>query len=131
LIAKSPLIGHGFGQEIRLFKEEYGRGMSQNAFLSVLVEGGLLGLLLFTWPLAYLGRSLWKSAHGRFYDTRAVLCLGFLLAMLALSTTQSALYWHKSQTLILTLILVYIGINERPSSPVVVTEKTNAQIRAG
>ena len=73
LIARSPLIGHGFGQEIRLYKAEFGSGMAHNAFLSVCVEGGLMGLLLFTWPLSYLGHRLWKLAHGRFYDTRAVL----------------------------------------------------------
>jgi hypothetical protein len=130
LIAKSPLIGHGFGQEVRLFKAQYGRGMSQNAFLSVCVEGGLVGLLLFILPLSYLGRRLWKLAHGRFYDTRAVLCLGFLLAILVLSITQSILYWHKSQTLILSLMLVYIGISERALSHVVKTETPDAKIRA-
>ena len=95
LIARSPLIGHGFGQEVRVYKAEFGKGMAHNAFLSVCVEGGLLGLLLFTWPLLYLGRRLWKFAHGIFYETRAVLCFGFLLGILVLSITHSALYWHN------------------------------------
>ena len=128
LINKSPLIGHGFGQEIRLYKAEFGGGMAQNAFLSVCVEGGLVGLLLFTWPLAHLGRRFWRLTHGRFYDTRAVLCFGFLLGILVLSITHSALYWHKSQTLILSLMLVYIGTNERSQSPAAITETTDAKI---
>lgn len=125
LIARSPLIGHGFGQEIRLYKAEFGGGMAQNAFLSVCVDGGLVGLLLFTWPLAHLGRRLWRLTHGRFYDTRAVICFGFLLGILVLSITQSALYWHKSQTLILSLMVVYIGANDRSLSPIVSAEKTD------
>ena len=113
LIAKSPLIGHGFGQEIRLYKAEFGGGMAQNAFLSVCVEGGLVGLLLFTWPLAHLGCCLWKFSHGRFYDTRAVLCFGFLLGILVLNLSQSALYWHKSQMIIMSLMVVYLGEVEK------------------
>jgi len=113
LTARSPLIGHGFGQEISVYKAEFGKGTAQNAFLSVCVEGGLIGVLLFTWPLAHLGRRLWRLAHGRFYDTRAVLCLGFLLGMLVLSITNSALYWHKSQVIILSLIVVYLGEVQR------------------
>jgi len=123
LAADSPLYGYGFGQEGRLFNTILGeKRMAHNAFLSVLVEGGLVGLLMFTWPLAHLGRRLWRFAHGRFYDTRAVLCLGFLLGILVLSITQSALYWHKSQTLILSLMLVYIGTVERSPSPVAITD---------
>ncbi|MHC4109880.1 MAG: O-antigen ligase family protein [Planctomycetota bacterium] len=128
LIARSPLIGHGFGQEIRLYKTEFGGGMAHNAFLSVCIEGGLVGLLLFTWPLAYLGRSFWRLTHGRFYDTRAVLCFGFLLGIIVLNLSQSALYWHKSQTLILSLMLVYIGTNERSQSTVAIAETTDAKI---
>lgn len=113
LIARSPLIGHGFGQEIRLYKAEFGGGMAHNAFLSVCVEGGLMGLLLFIWPLGHLGCCLWKFSHGRFYDTRAVLCFGFLLGILVLSITQSALYWHKSQMIIMSLMVVYLGKVEK------------------
>jgi O-antigen ligase len=109
LIARSPLIGHGFGQEIRLYKAEFGGGMAHNAFLSVCIEGGLVGLLLFTWPLAHIGRSFWRLTHGRFYDRRAVLCFGFLLGILVLNLSQSALYWHKSQMVILSLMVVYLG----------------------
>jgi hypothetical protein len=129
LIARSPLIGHGFGQEVPLYKAEFGGGISQNAFLSVCVEGGLVGLLLFTWPLAHLGRRLWRLTHGRFYDTRAVICFGFLLGILVLSITHSALYWHKSQTLILSLMLVYIGTGERSLLSVIRTETTDAKMR--
>lgn len=114
LIARSPLIGHGFGQEVRLFGMRLSTGgMAHNAFLSVFVEGGLLGLLLFVLPLGYLVYRLWRFAHGRFYDTRAVFCFAFLLGISVLSLSQSALYWHKSQTLMLSLMVVYLGKVER------------------
>ena len=114
LIANSPLIGHGFGQEVRLFGMRLSTGgMAHNVFLSVFVEGGLLGLLLFIWPLGYLGCRLWRFAHGRFYDTRAVICFAFLLGILVSNLSQSALYWHKSQMLILSLMVVYLGKVEK------------------
>jgi len=114
LIAKAPFLGHGFGQETLLYKAEFGKGSAQNAFLSVAVEGGAIGLLLFTWPLVYLGHRLWRSGRGGLYDTRAVLCLSFLLGILVLSMTNSALYWHKSQTLILSSMVVCLREVERP-----------------
>lgn len=115
LSADSPIFGYGFSQENSAFnKTRLGRGrMAHNAFLSVLVEGGLVGLLLFTWPLAHLVRRLWRLAHGRFYDTRAVLCFGFLLGILVLNLSQSALYWHKSQMIIMSLMVVYLGEVEK------------------
>jgi len=114
LAVDSPLYGSGFGQEGRMFNTILGKKrMAHNAFLSVLVEGGLLGLLLFIWPLGHLGCRLWRFAHGRFYDTRAVICFAFLLGILVLSLSQSALYWHKSQMLILSLMVVYLGEVEK------------------
>lgn len=114
LIANSPLIGHGFGQEVRLFSIRLSTGgMAHNAFLSVFVEGGLLGLLLFIWPLGYLACRLWTFAHGKCYDTRAVVCFGFLLGIGVANLSQSTLYWHKSQTLMLSLMVVYLGRVER------------------
>jgi len=114
LAVDSPLYGSGFGQEGRMFNTILGKKrMAHNAFLSVLVEGGLLGLLLFIWPLGYLGCRLWRFTHGKFYDTRAVICFAFLLGILVLSLSQSALYWHKSQMLILSLMVVYLGEVEK------------------
>lgn len=106
-IAKSPLIGHGFGQEMRLGIDAH------NAFLSVLVEGGLIGVLLFIWPLGYLGYRFWKFTRGKFYDTRAVICFGFLLGILVASLSQSALYWQKSEMITLSLMVVYLGRVEK------------------
>lgn len=125
LTAQSPIWGYGFGQELSLFKTVFGGGSSQNTFLSVCVEGGILGLLLFAWPLVYMGRHLWKFSHGRFYDIQAVICFAFLIGFLVLGMTQSTLYWHKSQMLLLSLILVYIGRVEK-RFPVIRPEITDA-----
>lgn len=124
LATDSPLYGYGFGQEIRSFEARIGRGMAHNAFLSVLVEGGFIGLFLFMWPIEYLVRRLWTFAHGSLYDIRAVICLSFLFAIIIQSLSQSALYWHKSPMLMLSLLSVYIGRIER-SVPVVIAEKTD------
>jgi len=114
LIAASPIVGYGFGQEVRLFSMRLTTGgMAHNAFLSVLVEVGLLGLLLFILPLGYLVYRFWRYTHGRFYDTRAVICFGFLLGILVLSLSYSALYWQKSQMIILSLMVVYLGKVEK------------------
>jgi len=113
LAADSPLYGHGFGQEIRSFQTRIGRGMAHNAFLSVFVEGGLIGLFLFIWPLEYLARRLWTFAHGSLYDMRAVIGLSFLFGIIIQSLSQSALYWHKPPMLMLSLLSVYIGRIER------------------
>ncbi len=113
LIIKSPIIGYGFGQELNIFSKELGRGMAHNAFLSVFIEGGLLGLLLFIWPLGYISSCLWKFAHGKFYNIRAVICFGFLLGIIITNTTYSALYWQKSQMFILSIMVIYLGIVEQ------------------
>jgi O-antigen ligase len=116
LATDSPLYGYGFGQEIRSFEARIGRGMAHNAFLSVLVEGGLIGLFLFMWPLKYLARRLWTFAHGSLYDMRAVIGLSFLFGIIIQSLSQSALYWHKPPMLMLSLLSVYIGRIERSVS---------------
>jgi O-antigen ligase len=129
LAADSPLYGYGFGQEGRLFNTILGeKRMAHNAFLSVLVEGGLIGLLLFMWPLEYLARRFWAIAHGRLYDIRAVLSLSFLLGAIVLSLSQSALYWYKASMLMLSLLSVYLGRIERSLSSVTITENTDAQV---
>jgi len=116
LATDSPLYGYGFGQEIRSFETRIGGGMAHNAFLSVLVEGGLIGLFLFMWPVKYLARRLWTFAHGSLYDMRAVIGLSFLFGIIIQSLSQSALYWHKPPMLMLSLLSVYIGRIERSVS---------------
>jgi|GEM_PF-7072296 len=116
LIVESPILGHGFGQEILLYKEKLGSGMAHNAFLSVWVECGFIGLLIFIFPFLYMIRKflkfLQRSSHINNYDNRVIICLSFLIGLLILNLSQSASYWYKQQMLIFTMMVIYLGIFE-------------------
>lgn len=112
LIGESPIIGHGFGQELILFERVRGEGMCHNAFLSVGIEGGLLGLLLFILPLVTIIRYFWRRFRNRRHHDIAVVCLAFMAALIIMSMTQSVLYWYKSHTIALALIISVIGFED-------------------
>jgi O-antigen ligase len=109
LIEKSPLVGHGFGQEPHAFYTMIrGGGTSHNTFLSVFVECGLLGFLLFIWPLGYIGRHFYRRIRKDRNDMQAVICLAFLSGIFVLSLSYSALYWYKYQIIMLALLIAHL-----------------------
>ena len=105
LIEQAPIIGHGFGQEVRLFVAAMGRGSSHNAFLSVLVECGFLALVLFVWPLMYIARHFWRRFRNNRNDTTAIICLASLTMLLVRNLSSSGLYWYKAEIIILALLI--------------------------
>lgn len=113
IISNSPIIGHGFGQEAGLFVETFGRGMSHNAYLSVTLELGLVGLIIILSIVSRMYKvnySKLKKNTSPFY----LMLVGFIIAICIDSTVGSGLYWEKFTTIAMTIICISIGIKDIP-----------------
>lgn len=96
-------LGLGFGQEAFLFEKVFGSGMSHNSFLSVLIELGVFGLLLFINPLIYLLRNL-QRRFKQLRDEKSLIAYSFFIGFLIFNLSQSELYWYKAGILSLCIL---------------------------
>lgn len=115
LIKQSPLWGHGYGQEARLFILTYGRGMSHNAYFSILVELGLFGLLVLLWQLYNYYYAAIRLFRKNRPNMGSYLIIAFMTSICIDSLSGSGLYGSKYITLLLAIIAVFIGFLEKES----------------
>jgi len=112
-IRGSPTIGYGFGREGLTLKELGGEGPAHNAYLSVWIELGLIGLaMLLTAVFQYVSVSLSLYKTPPFRPSGALL-IALLLTVCIDSCALHTLYWEKLTTIALAIGMALIGICER------------------
>lgn len=112
-IQAAPFLGQGFGQELNYLSLIGSEGRAHDAYLTVWIELGLGGLLLFlaaVFQFARAGYSLYGNS--RFQSQGAlIVALVFVLGLDSLGL--STLYWEKLPTIALSLAVVVVGLCAR------------------
>ena len=112
-IQTEPFLGQGFGQELTYLNLIGSEGRAHNAYLTVWLELGLGGLLLFLAAILQFVRAGWfLYADPRFqFQGALILALIFVLSLDSLGL--STLYWEKLPTIALSLALAVVGMCEK------------------
>lgn len=112
-IGKNPLRGQGFGQELDFLTLIGSEGRAHDAYLTVWLELGLAGLLLFLaaiFQFVLVGVSLFRNPRFRL---QGALILALIFALGLDSLGFATLYWEKLPTIALSLAIAMIGVCER------------------
>jgi O-antigen ligase len=112
-IQKAPLIGQGFGQELNYLTLIGSEGRAHNTYLTVWLELGLGGLLLFlgaVFQFVRAGSFLYGTPR---FQSVGALVLALMIAMCLDSFGLETLYWEKLPTIALSLAIAVVGICER------------------
>ncbi len=112
-IQTEPFLGHGFGQELTYLTLIGSEGRAHDAYLTVWIELGLGGLLLFLasiFQFANAGCKLLADARFRWHGA---LILSLIATLCLDSLGLSTLYWEKLPTIVLSLALALVGMCER------------------
>ena len=111
MVKARPLTGYGLTASRGVFFETVGLGGAHNAFVNVLTDAGVFGLLWFLGLLVVLAASLWRlKKRSAFLGDRTLLwaVLGFLLVN---STTNEALGTPANVANIWLFLLVgWVGV---------------------
>ena len=117
-IQAKPFVGHGFGQEWSYLSGVGSEGRAHDAYLTVWLELGLGGLLLFLgaiWQFVRAGLALYEDSR---FQLRGALILSLLAALGVDSLGLPTLYWEKLPTIALSLAAIVVGLCERGSVPI-------------
>jgi len=121
-IRKRPVVGHGFGQELPYLTLIGSEGRAHDAYLTVWIELGLGGLLVFAAAIFQFLRAgffLYRAPHFR---SQGALILALIVALCLDSVGLSTLYWEKLPTIALSLAAVVVGLCERNDMELTVKE---------
>jgi O-antigen ligase len=114
-IQKDPFLGQGFGQELDYLTLIGSEGRAHDAYLSVWLELGLGGLLLFLaviFQFARAGLSLYRNQRFR---SVGALILALIFALSVDSLGLATLYWEKLPTIALALAIAVLEAIAQPS----------------
>jgi O-antigen ligase len=121
-IQKDPLAGHGFGQELNYLTLMGSEGRAHNTYLTVWLELGLGGLLLFLATVfQFIRAGIFLYRNPRF-QSEGALILALIFAMCLDSLGLATLYWEKLPTIALSLAIAVVGICERDDPEFAVRE---------
>ncbi len=112
-IQKDPFVGHGFGQELNYLALMGSEGRAHNTYLTVWLEMGLGGLLLFlaaVFQFIRAGFFLYANPRSR---SQGALVVALIFALGLDSLGLSTLYWEKLPTIALSLAIAVVGMCER------------------
>ncbi len=112
-IQTEPIVGQGFGQELAYLNLIGSEGRAHNAYLTVWLELGLGGLLLFLAAIFQFVRAGWFLYGNPRFQFQGALILALTFAMGLDSLGLSTLYWEKLPTIALSLAVVAVGMCER------------------
>jgi O-antigen ligase len=112
-IRSKPFIGHGFGQELAYLTRIGSEGRAHDDFLTVWLELGVGGLVLFTITIVQFVRAGWSLYKTPRYERHGAVILAVTLALCLDSLGLPTLYWEKLPTIALSLAAALIGMYER------------------
>jgi O-antigen ligase len=121
-IQTAPFIGQGFGQEGNYLSLVGSEGRAHDAYLTVWIELGLGGLLLFLATFFQFVRAGWFLYGIPQFKMQGALILALTFALGLDSLGFSVLYWEKLPTIALSLAVVVVGNCERSDLEFVVKE---------
>jgi O-antigen ligase len=111
-IQTAPFLGQGFGQELNYLTLIGSEGRAHDAYLTVWLELGLGGLLLFLAVLFQFARAGLALYANRRFQPQGALLVGLISALALDSLGLSTLYWEKLPTIALSLAIVVVGLCE-------------------
>jgi len=117
-IRTNALLGQGFGQEWNYLRLVGSEGRAHNAYLTVWLELGLGGLVLFVAAISQFIRAglfLYRSSR---FQPQGALILALTVALALDSLGLPTLYWEKLPTIALCIVVVVVGLCERSDSAV-------------
>jgi O-antigen ligase len=112
-VRTDPWTGQGFGQELTYLSLLESEGRAHDAYLTVWLELGLGGLLLFgaaIFQFARTGLSLYGNPR---FQMQGALILALTVALGVDSLALPTLYWEKLPTIALSIAIVVVGLCER------------------
>jgi len=112
-IQAKPLVGHGFGQELDYLTRIGSEGVAHNDSLTVWLELGLGGLLLFLLTIFQFVRAGWFLYGTSKFQKQGALILALTFALFLDSLGLPTLYWEKLPTIALSFAAALVGICER------------------
>jgi O-antigen ligase len=112
-IQKDPFLGQGFGQELGYLTLIGSEGRAHNAYLSVWLEMGLGGLLLFLAAIFQFVRAGFSLYGNPRFQFQGALILALIFALSLDSLGFATLYWEKPPAIALSLAIALVGICER------------------
>lgn len=112
-IRNNPLTGRGFGQELDYLTLLGSEGRAHNTYLSVWLELGAGGLLLFLAVLLQFARAGLALYRNPGFQSQGALILAMLFALSLDSFGLATLYWEKLPTIALALAIAVVGVCER------------------
>jgi O-antigen ligase len=121
-IQSAPFLGQGFGQELNYLSLIGSEGRAHDAYLTVWLELGLCGLLLFLMAIFQFfraGLSLYGNHRSQF---QGALIVALIVTLCLDSLGLSTLYWEKLPTIALSLAIVVAGLCERGDLPMPVRD---------
>lgn len=121
-IQTEPILGQGFGQELNYLNLIGSEGRAHNAYLTVWIELGLGGLLLFLAAIFQFARAGLFLYGDRRFQMQGALILALTFALGLDSLALPTLYWEKLPTIALSLAVAIVGLCERNDQEMVVRE---------
>jgi O-antigen ligase len=121
-IQTAPFLGRGFGQELTYLSLIGSEGRAHNAYLTVWIELGFGGLILFLasiWQFVRTGLFLYETPQFR---SQGALIVALIFALGLDSLGLSTLYWEKLPIIALSLAVAVVGFCERNSLEMAVEE---------
>jgi O-antigen ligase len=112
-IQSAPFLGQGFGQELDYLSLIGSEGRAHDAYLTVWIELGLAGLLLFLAAIFQYVRAGWFLFGSPRFQLQGALILALILALGLDSLGLSTLYWEKLPTIALSIAMAVVGLCER------------------
>ena len=111
-IQAAPFMGQGFGQEGDYLTLIGSEGRAHDVYLTVWIELGLGGLLLFLATIFQFFRAGWFLYGNPRFQTQGALIIALIAALSLDSLGLSTLYWEKLPTIALSLAVVTVGMCE-------------------
>jgi O-antigen ligase len=127
-IRSQPLVGQGFGQELAYLSLIGSEGRAHDAYLTVWLELGLGGLLLFLAAIYQFLRAGYFLYRDLRFQSHGALILALIFALGLDSLGLPTLYWEKLPTISLSLAMAVVGICER-NGPEIAVQEVHIQAR--
>ena len=124
-VQTQPFIGQGFGQELNYLTLIGSEGRAHDAYLTVWLELGLGGLLVFLAAIFQFVRAGFFLYGKRRFKIQGALILALIFALALDSLGLATLYWEKLPTIALSLALAVVGMCEKSDPEFAVREDSS------